>query len=573
VTASFRRFLPGAAGAAIVLSLSASARADVHPNVQPLRHALVFAASGVSFEQLLAVPEVKALARSGGAALMSNQLARTDLLHVDGLPERIPGVLGIYSLPPPSEGLGELVRKMVTATGDGNVLVVVFGTSPLSPSMERTKDELFPLVVAEGPVDRLFDTSGAVGTLASDTTRRTGVVTDEDVVPTVLSFLGRPIPKQLDGMPLRIVHEPPPFDLHEKYLAMRRMSVPIQTAAGLYVTLGGLFGIAILWLGRRAPNGAARAAAWVALSVPVLGVALLAVGHLPTLSYATALPFVVAVTVVGTLAVVPLSRRDLLLAPSAIGAGVLLFFLGEAILGWSAALTPLFGGSELDGGRFFGLPNAYIGLLIGASLYLASRLSAWSGFALVAGVGLFAGLPFAGANLGAAVSLFAAAGLWVGLRLRGRFGWREAGLAIGVVIVGTAIVLVAHRFLTSTPTHVTRFEEGAGHSLGRIWGTFTHRLGTGWSLIERNPFALVPAIGLPVTLLVVLVPPPPIKAALARYSVWRDVLLVTLLAGIVAYVANDTGPAAAGIAFGMALGGLVYVSLIEGTPDRDIERE
>jgi len=31
----------------------------------------------------------------------------------------------------------------------------------------------------------------------------------------------------------------------------------------------------------------------------------------------------------------------------------------------------------------------------------------------------------------------------------------------------------------------------------------------------------------------------------------------------VAYVANDTGPAAIGLAFGLGLGGLVYVSLVE----------
>jgi len=180
-------------------------------------------------------------------------------------------------------------------------------------------------------------------------------------------------------------------------------------------------------------------------------------------------------------------------------------------------------------------------------------------------VALFAGLPFAGANLGAAVSLFAAAGLWLPLRTRGRLGWRELAMAAAVVVAGTAVILVAHRFLTSSPTHVTRFEEAAGRDPGDIWGTFTHRLATGWHLIEQNPFALVPVIGLPATLLAVLRPPGPVRQAFERHQAWRDALLVTLLAGIAAYVANDTGPAAAGPAFGLGLGGLVYVSLIEGT--------
>jgi hypothetical protein len=194
---------------------------------------------------------------------------------------------------------------------------------------------------------------------------------------------------------------------------------------------------------------------------------------------------------------------------------------------------------------------------------VASRLSPAWGFALIVAVAMFAGLPFAGANLGAAVSLFAAAGLWLPLRARGRLGWREAGIAAAVVIAGTGVILLAHRFLTSTPTHVTRFEEATGWNLGDLWRTFTHRLSTGWHLIELNPFALVPVVGLPATLLAVLRPPAPVREAFHSHPAWRDALLVTLLAGVAAYVANDTGPAAAGTAFGLGLGGLVYVSLVE----------
>jgi hypothetical protein len=133
------------------------------------------------------------------------------------------------------------------------------------------------------------------------------------------------------------------------------------------------------------------------------------------------------------------------------------------------------------------------------------------------------------------------------------------------------VILLAHRFLTATPTHVTRFEETTGWHLGDVWRTFSHRLSTGWHLIEQNPFALVPVVGLPATLLVVLRPPAPLRQALRRHPAWRDALLVALLGGIVAYVANDTGPAALGLAFGLGLGGLVYVSLVEepekmGTP-------
>jgi len=38
-------------------------------------------------------------------------------------------------------------------------------------------------------------------------------------------------------------------------------------------------------------------------------------------------------------------------------------------------------------------------------------------------------------------------------------------------------------------------------------------------------------------------------------------VLVTALGGIVAYVANDSGAAACGEAFSLALGGMIYVAL------------
>jgi hypothetical protein len=266
------------------------------------------------------------------------------------------------------------------------------------------------------------------------------------------------------------------------------------------------------------------------------------------------------VTVLGTSAFVPLGRRDPLLGPAGIGAAVLAFFAVEAALGWTAALTTLHGGSELDGGRFYGLPNAFIGLLIGASVYVAHRLRPWYGFAFIVGVGVFAGLPYIGSNLGGAVSLFAAAGIWLAIRERDRLGsWRGIAVVAGTVVLGTALVLVAHR-LAPDATHITRFEESTG-GLASAWSTFLGRLGVGWRLIERNPFGLIPVVGLFGCLWLALRPPTPVLEAFAVYPGWRDVVVTIVLAGIVAYVANDSGAAAGGMAFALGLGGLTYVSL------------
>jgi hypothetical protein len=538
-----------------------------------------------TMEDLLASPELRGLASTGGAALLSDALPLReaiefldangasprlgpgifpDALHLlfEGSVESADGVASVAAV----QKVAQDLRDSLSTDYDDDALVIVASESPPRASAEA-KDVLTGIIVGQGqPLDLAAAMSGgapsasAIDTLTSDSTRRAGVVTTRDVATSMADYLGvAPLGGDPAGATIRSIAGPPPFDLHERYLEMRRMVVPVETAAGVYVTIAALVGIALLWF-RRGTWWLVRGVAFSALSTSPLVVALLAAGHLPTLSYATVIPFLVAITGAATWALVPLAHRDALLAPVAIGAAVLLYFAVEASLGWTAALTTLHGGSELDGGRFYGLPNAFIGLLIGASVYVAHRLRTRSGFVLIVGVGLFAGLPYIGANLGGAVSLFAAAGIWLAIRERERLGWWK-GLAVvaGTMVLGTVVVLVAHR-LAPAATHITRFEESSGGIAG-AWSTFVDRLAVGWRLIQRNPFGLIPVVGLLACLCLALRPPAPVREALEADPGWRDVIVTIVLAGIVAYVANDSGAAACGMAFALGFGGLMYVSL------------
>ncbi len=229
------------------------------------------------------------------------------------------------------------------------------------------------------------------------------------------------------------------------------------------------------------------------------------------------------------------------------------------LLGWPAALTPLLGGSQLDGGRFFGLPNAFIGLLLGGSLYVAQRLPRTHGTVLIAAAGMFAGAPWTGSNIGAAVTLFAAAGIWWGLR-GGLVWWRTAIAAVGAIAAGTILVVVAHRYLTSAATHITTFSERTGGIAG-LWEKFVDRLGVGFDLIADNPFALLPVFGVLVMLVVVLRPPGPIRRSFDEAPVWRLALLTIVVGSVVAYLVNDSGAAAVGEGLTTSLAGMLYVSL------------
>jgi hypothetical protein len=551
-----------------VLAVASTARARATSptsaaiaSTAPPAAAFAFTIEGASFEQVMAVPQFRALAARGGAALLVPQTPVAAELDL-AAPDRLTRVdLGTV---PPSVGArtfmlraGARVRSMASAHASASVLVV--GTRP-SRAMTAAKDGVLPVVAAEGTPAQLFAPSAAARALTSDSTRRTGVVSSADLGATLDAQIGgsptRPPAAASVGAPMRAVDEPAPFSLHARYLDMRRMSVPIQAAALVYVAVAASALVVLVAMRGRVPTSSLRRSASVGLTVPVLAAALLAAGHLPTLSYLSVVPFVVAVTLAGTLAAATLARRDVLAPPAAIGGGVLGFFVVEAVLGFSAALTPFVGGSELDGGRFYGLPNVFEGLLIGCALYVAASWSPRAGAAVLVATALFMGLPQIGADIGGALAGFAAAGIWVACRRR-RLDARAALEVIGVVVLGMAVVLAAHRFLPGTPTHATRFVEGDQG----VWTTIGDRLRTSTALVVRNPLALLPAVGIVVVAAVFARPPRPVRIALDAVPRWRDALLTLSLAGIVALVGNDTGPAAAGLAFGLALGGLLYVSL------------
>jgi hypothetical protein len=220
------------------------------------------------------------------------------------------------------------------------------------------------------------------------------------------------------------------------------------------------------------------------------------------------------------------------------------------------------GGTSLDGGRFFGLPNAATGLILGSAVYVAASLRPRIGYAVIVATALVVGLPWTGSDIGGAVALFAGAGIWIALRLEGP-GWRRVIVAVGTVVVGTGVVLAAHRFLVSAPTHGTRFVETAAANPGDVWTTLWDRWGIGLALLRRSPSGLLYLAGMPILMWCVIRPRGVLREIFERLPQWRTAMLAILWASVVAFAVNDTGVSAVGFGFAMALGGTLYVPLAD----------
>jgi hypothetical protein len=327
--------------------------------------------------------------------------------------------------------------------------------------------------------------------------------------------------------------------------------------------------VALQWSGRDVPRPADRVLRFLLLFGVALPTALAAGGLLPRFTAAVVWPFVVLLP--AALAAVARRVPGGPMTPfTFLGVVGLAFLAVDAIvLGGRALEIPLVGGTIFDGVRFYGLPNALLALVLASTLFVAAPLGPGRGFALLVGVGLVLGAPWVGADLGGAVTMFAAAGLWWPLTTGTEFRWRGVAIAVGTVVVGTAVVLLVNRYLPGAPTHVTRFVEGTGLNPAHVLGRFGDRLSVGFGQVADVPWVLLALAGLVAVLWLAIARAGPVGRGLAAVDGhWRSVLVALTAAGLVAFVANDTGAAAAAPVFLYAVGCVTYPALLAPDAER-----
>jgi hypothetical protein len=578
------------------------------PKKAPAVDVHLYVIGGISFEELMAVPAMSRLARRGGVALMTTKggggdrptagystllngrvtaatdkgppllfralrqqraaLCRADRLGPAGdecarLVTRVGRTVAITDL---RRGFTVELLPSIAADAQNRLnsarsptAVMVVSPAP-SQAMDRIGDEVTPIIIAY-PGFR----NRSVSSLSSDTTRQPGLVANVDVAPTVLDLMVLEIPVEMDGQPTISESASPPFELHRLHLEQRRIRLPIQLGQIAYVSFLALVSVPALIYVRRRGTLSRRAAGrlqLLALGGLALPVTVLAGGLLSSLTYGVVVPYLIFTTL--AVAVLSLSARSRgPMGPVVfVGAVSLGFVLLDGMLGGRAFRIPLMGGTMFDGVRFYGLPNGFIAVPLAGALFVATTLRPYTGFVLLIAVALFAGFPSLGANLGAAATILAAAGLWWVLSTRSRFGLREVSFVAGVVALGVGIVLLVNQYLADAPTHVSRFAEQTG-GLGELLSLVRRRLGIGLGMLNDVPIAYVPVLGLPVVAWIARTGPPPFGAGLRLAGEpWRNAIVALSVSSFLSFFAEDTGVAAAAPGFLYALAPLAYAAFV-----------
>jgi hypothetical protein len=342
--------------------------------------------------------------------------------------------------------------------GDG--LIIAFASPP--PGSDRA----LPIGIAG---------RGFGGDLTSDSTRSDGYVLSTDIAPTILRWLGVPVPSQMDGQPIRSEGEVDPGAVED--LAERMAAIPTRRAPVVIASL--LAWIVVTALVALIARSARRAAqAWLALAFAFMPLMLLAGAAIEPSALVEGLLVGFGAEALAVLTLLLVRGWWALAVACAI---TVVAYAIDVIAGSPLTKLSLLGPNPVFGVRFFGIGNELEALIavmvpvgVAAGLSAAGERSPVTRPVAIAGYLVAAGLAvlvFAvgrfGADVGAAIVLPVGAAVAVAtLPTSGRIGTRRRrGLALALVIAAplTALALLAFIDLVSGGnSHLTRSVLDAG---------------------------------------------------------------------------------------------------------------
>ncbi len=284
----------------------------------------------------------------------------------------------------------------------------------------------------------------STGVLTSDTTQTLGLISDEDLFPTLLHWHG--IAPRQGQHPIRVVRDDNGFVTVQALWRRSAWNARGLIPVGVLQVGGGL--LAVLWALRRLQQRAASRRADLLLSV--------AIGSLLSLPAGTVLaPHLPASTLWQYVGAIVLSAAWLSLLAHwgawhepfrayiracALSAVVVMV---DGVAGQHGVRLSIYSAYSLTGIRFYGIGNELMGVLVGCALaWGLYGLPAFLRGALWLGVAVVLANPAWGANLGGLLTAMVGLGsAWEanrvhGKRLAGRvMGWFAAGVAIAGVVM------------------------------------------------------------------------------------------------------------------------------------------
>ncbi|MEX2459460.1 MAG: hypothetical protein WD770_10810 [Actinomycetota bacterium] len=405
--------------------------------------------------------------RSIGRAL-DRALASGDLVTVDG-----------------GEGTDAraILPEVLARVRPGDALVVMGADPPEDTLREHTW--LSPVLAMGGGLEP--------GTLTSPSTRRDGVVSNVDVLPTVLAWLGVDVPDGLVGQRFETrANAEPLAATSESFHAYERLARHRGEAFRLVIVFAivAMAAAAVTGLRRREPG--ARLPGWVRTGLFAAAAVPLVMLLEPLVAFES-LSATLATIVGGSLAVgvafAALVRRDFA-GFAVLGGASLVILLADVLVGSPLGARSLLGFTVAGGTRFYGLASEEMGVALGGLLLVLGHVrDARPGLRRVAYAGavvsvmVLAAPPF-GAKFG--MLLTAVPALAVAWTIfEGRRMTRETVLLVAAVLIaGVGLATAAGLLAGAEGSHIGLETRAVGESgAGALLSVLLRRAGVALRLL------------------------------------------------------------------------------------------
>lgn len=388
----------------------------------------------------------------------------------------------------------EFIGRIYPLADEHTVIMLV---TPLPPAKAVKKDgiKLAPVIMAGGDIK-----PGSI--LATPTTRQPGLLANYDLAPTVLKHLSLKQPKSFIGLPVvsREVADQQE-SLEQVYTGLLSASAVrpamLRYFAKYQVVVLGLVLLSMFVKTLRS----SKAVRFFILSLYMLPLSLLL---LPLFGRLKILPLLLlAVVLNAALTILVWQVKNTVSRLFVMGVVISLPIVIDVVLGAALMKKAVLSYDLVVGGRFYGIGNEYMGVLIGATILGAvcwltlQRRSQYRRLQMAAVSLIFTGLVFffaapnIGTNAGGALAAVVGYAFTMYLLIWKKLTWRAVMIPAAAVVAGVGLLIFINNVLLSgTQSHIGRAVQTlTSGDFQAIWLTIVRKALANWYLFLHSPWS------------------------------------------------------------------------------------
>lgn len=464
----------------------------------------------------------------------------------------------------------DFIGKLTDRYGFKDTLYIVASTTP---SQSDKREQLTPLI--------MFGKDIAKGTLRSGTTRRNGIITLSDITATILKSFTPDLvmPSELAGRPVQVngtVSSLEQLDKINQQALRTDLMRPVMVLIYILLQVAAfIISGLVLWFGNFDSKlfGIAKALLVIVLSIPAsffLSAILSA-----DFGYAAYVAILLGLVLIISLSM--MLFKETLTRLLAISALTYVVVLADIILGGKLNMSSILGYSPIIAGRFYGIGNQAMSILLASSLALVVSLldmRKLKGLAadilqvLIFSVALVVvGAPFLGANTGGTVTLLAAYWATYVYIKKKQFRLADAGKAVAtlagffIIAIGADII-----FNSGSESHLSRLAMSVATSGPlELLLTIKRKILTNMRIFRYSSWSYLFILVLIVLSMLRFKPIGGLSSLFKKYPAFYAAATGCFVGSVIGFLTNDSGMSVPALILSYFLPIILYLMLNENS--------